>query len=102
MIVYVSIGNSDDKLTQRQWHDFTNDVETILLRGAREIHGNWSSAPRDPWQNACWCFEPWPQQLDQTQRALRLMAARYGQDSIAWAEVKVTKFLAPTPLDADE
>lgn len=102
MIVYVSIGNSDDKLTQRQWRDFTNDVETIILRGASKIHGNWSSGPRDPWQNACWCFEPWPHLIGQTRQALRLMAARYLQDSIAWAEAKETQFLAPTPLDAEE
>lgn len=95
MIVYLSIGNSDDKLTQHQWHDFCNDVETVLLVAAREMHGNWSSAPRDPWQNACWCFEPWPHLIEEAQQSFRKMAARYGQDSIAWAEVRTTKFLAP-------
>ena len=28
--IYVAIGNSDDKLTQREWFDFVGDVDGTL------------------------------------------------------------------------
>jgi hypothetical protein len=118
MIVYISIGNSDDKLTQAQWCEFTQSVDELLT--ACNIHGRWFAAPDTPWQNACWCIEFDPIQLYSNspefcdwdgvwrihtqstrtvyahlQRELRRLAKRYLQDSIAWAEVPRPTLLRP-------
>lgn len=100
--VYISIGNSDDKLTQLQWHAFCLDMETILARYCRKFHGNWSSASRDPWQNACWCVEPWPHLIEDFRHSIALLARRYQQDSIVWAEA-TTEYIGPAREgDGDE
>lgn len=95
MSVYVSIGNSDDKLSQRRWVEFIEDVSIILDDHSRVIHGAWYSEPKSFFQNACWCFEPkiLIAAVDMRDR-LRLLAAKYGQDSIAWAECPETDFLS--------
>jgi hypothetical protein len=55
--VYVSIGNSDDKLTQREWHDFIKEIDYTLGFFSERCHGNWFSNPVSAFQNACWCVE---------------------------------------------
>ena len=96
MIVYVSIGNSDDKLTQREWHDFTESVDA-LLSSATHTHGVWFSSPHSRWQNACWCVEfedDYPDVIAWARKRLGELAAEYRQDSIAWA-VAQTEFIGP-------
>jgi len=101
MIVYISIGNSDDKLSQADWSSFVLDVDrafdaAVRYEGAR-VHGRWYSLPHEPWQNACWCAE-WHADLVHTveglKRKLAAIARSYRQDSIAWS-VAETEFIAP-------
>lgn len=107
MIVYISIGNSDDKLTQKQWSIFCIAVD-LILRSTTHIHGEWYSRSSSQYQNACWCveFDPHAQVIahedadtletqDYLVRRLRQLARRFEQNSIAWAEVPVPKFLIP-------
>lgn len=93
--IYISIGNSDDKLTQAEWSKFQHAADDAVHMYAAKIHGRWHSWPHDPWQNACWCIE-----IDSSAAAsLRLhlahMAFGYRQDSIAWAVAQVTEFITP-------
>lgn len=97
--VYVSIGNSDDKLSQAQWAQFVQEVDASV-RHHGEVHGAWLSPPASPWQNACWCVEyahldAWPTQVDEQKRWLSRVAQKFHQDSIAWAECPTTEFLTP-------
>lgn len=92
MIAYISIGNSDDKLTQARWAEFYR-ATNILLRAYGNVHGQWVSEPASAWQNACWCLEfedtgPFP-----LKKELAGLAKTFDQDSIAWAEVPETEFL---------
>ena len=99
MIVYVSIGNSDDKLSQQEWHDFVNAVLKTLIQASIQRHGVWFSLPQSQWQNACWCVEfddAYPEPAVWAKRRLGELAAEYRQDSIAWA-VAETEFIAPEP-----
>ena len=93
VIVYVSIGNSDDKLTQAEWSRFVADIRTYVVGCAQEVHGAWLSLPDSRYQNACWCLE-FTQEL--SVKAARAYAAQirdqYRQDSVAWA-VATTEFL---------
>lgn len=98
--VYVSIGNSDDKLTQQDWAEFYRKVN-LLLRGnpaVKAVHGQWVSEPASAWQNACWCVEldaHAPAITRQLKGHLGVLARRYRQDAIAWAECPATEFLPP-------
>lgn len=92
--VYISIGNSDDKLSQQEWCQYWIAVDNALQMNAHVIHGKWVSPSTDPWQNACWCVELMPDSDSQDLRtALGWTARAYRQDSIAWAETPVTEFL---------
>jgi hypothetical protein len=98
VIVYVSIGNSDDKLPQAEWSRFVREVDSSVRHHADAVHGFWLSPPDAQWQNACWCVEyqqldVWPTQVDEQKRWLGRVAQTYRQDSIAWAEAPTTEFL---------
>lgn len=101
MIVYISIGNSDDKLSQRQWSGFVGTVQLALEQtvdlGRVSVHGSWRSPSDAPWQNACWCVEFPPDQtaVQPLRELLAELAATWQQDSIAWAEVHTTDFIGP-------
>ncbi len=95
--VYVSVGNSDDNLTQQEWAAFLVMVSYQIRRWGGRTHGVWYSEPVSQYQNACWCFEiinDWSE--EELKKALKNLAREYRQDSIAWAEVAVTHFLEPT------
>ena len=92
--VYISIGNSDDKLPQSAWSAYVYEAGIIANSGQAK-HGDWVSRSSSPYQNACWCVEVLPQQVNPMKDSLRGLAGKYNQDSIAWAVAPVTEFLAP-------
>lgn len=92
--VYVSIGNSDDKLSQAKWAHFHSAVHLTLLDADAKLHGVWTSHATSPWQNACWCFDLRVDRREALRAELAKLAAWYRQDSIAWAEA-VTEFIRP-------
>jgi hypothetical protein len=92
--VYVSIGNSDDKLTQDNWRSYQLQVRAELRTHATQVHGEWYSAPTAQYQNACFCVV-----LRDRDRAelvkmhLSEIRENFRQDSVAWAEAPVTDFI---------
>lgn len=93
MIIYITVGNSGDKLTQRQWAALCSQVDRIVDRYSSAVHGRWSSDPQSQWQNACWCVEIYTMRVAaEAKTALEETAADYGQDAIAWAEVTSLEF----------
>jgi hypothetical protein len=93
--VYVSIGNSDDKLRQALWSEFRTQTRGLVRHRALEVFGDWVSPSADPWQNACIAFTIDADEIPILKGELRNLAAGFGQDSIAWAEVPVTEFIGP-------
>ena len=93
MTVYVSVGNSDDKLTQLRWSSLVDAVSKVVYDHSSKTHGLWYSVPASRFQNACWCFDISPTKKDSAQRLLGLLAVQYSQQSIAWAEAPETEFL---------
>jgi hypothetical protein len=90
--VYVSIGNSDDKLTQAEWANYVQVTRNLLRLRAREIHGEWYSAADSDYQNACFCAVL-GDDADTIRKSLAELRAAWRQDSIAWAEAPVTEFI---------
>jgi hypothetical protein len=96
VIVLVSIGNSDDKLSQEDWSEFIASVRSAIhsVRPKVQIHGEWFSAPDVQWQNANWLLEIPGDDLAQGLRDdLVHERKRYDQDSIAWSVVEKTEFI---------
>ena len=99
---YVSIGNSDDRLTQSQWSNFVADVGIIVRTFAETVHGQWLSSSDSRWQNACWCFEAGTREVFSMRQHLRVAGHRYCQESIAWAMCPSTELLEPLSLTPGE
>lgn len=92
--VYISIGNSDDKLTQNEWAHFVEDVRQALRTFALTQHGEWFSTADSPWQNAIWCIEIRLTMIRDLKNRLAVTAKAYRQDSIAWADADVRLVVA--------
>jgi hypothetical protein len=91
--VYVSIGNSDDKLGQWGWSKFVRDFERAMRKAAKQIYGIWYSSPLSEYQNACIAAEIPEPNVDMLRGALTEMCHYFDQDSIAWAVVPETEFI---------
>ena len=92
MIVYISIGNSDDKLTQVEWSQYVIEMLTRVVSIGHK-HGDWYSAPFSAYQNACWCVE-FGNDADvaEAREVATEVRKKWRQDSIAWAEAD-TEFI---------
>jgi hypothetical protein len=97
--LYISIGNSDDKLTQKEWSSFAIDTAGAVRKWGSQLHGEWLSLPHAQFQNACWCLEILEDDMDGLRGELARLATQYQQDAIAWAEAT---FFEITPIEAPE
>jgi hypothetical protein len=79
--IVIQIGNSDDKLTQKEWSYFVTRVSNTLDTLGAEVHFSGGSAAIAPWQNYCWVVGM--SSADDLRRRLANMAKTYNQDSIA-------------------
>lgn len=92
VIVYVTIGNEADSLTQARWVAFHDEVvEMITLAGA-QIMGDWYSAPLARWQGHCFCVQVKVGVIDRLKEELAKIARDHGP--LAWAEAPKTQYLA--------
>jgi hypothetical protein len=85
--VFVSIGNVEDRLVQRQWAAFHADVTEMLARSGATFQGEWHSPPTAQWQTACWCVDVAPGVVDRLKGQLGVVGAKYGVGMVAWSEV---------------
>jgi hypothetical protein len=95
MFVYISIGNSDDELTQKEWADYCFEVQEAVELWGSQTHGVWFSLPSTPWQNGCWCFEIEDSKINHMKRRLEVLAKNFRQDWISWVQTPVTDRIEP-------
>lgn len=85
--ITIQVGNSDDKLTQREWSEFVIEVNNLIDTHASNVH--FFGAPSNwlVWQNVAWViqFDDAVVQ-DVFQETLRAIRTKYNQDSVAWTE----------------
>ena len=93
--VYVTIGNSDDKLSQLEWSHFYRDTNEAMFTHSSHQHGAWISPAISAFQNACWCIEIDSSMVYLLMDRLRYIGRQYKQNTIAWAEVpaEAVKFI---------
>lgn len=56
----IQIGNSDDRLTQKEWARFVMELRDLLHNSVLQIHGEWYAKADEPWQNANFTVEILP------------------------------------------
>lgn len=81
--VCIQIGNSDDKLSQNEWHEYVENVDTVVFRYEGQRHFYAGSDTRDPWQNCCWIVVVSEADMVEFFSWLRSVATKWRQDSIA-------------------
>jgi hypothetical protein len=90
---FICVGNSDDKLPQRQWVSLQLEIRMAIQETAAAILGDWHSAPDSIYQNACWCIEIDGDEVPELKGHLAALATVYKQQSIAWNACTDTEFL---------
>ncbi len=91
--VYVSIGNSDDRLSQAAWSAFLSEFQCAMREHAMQIFGEWHSPTGSSYQNACIAAAVPAASVEALRDELSEMRGHYRQDAIAWAVVAETEFL---------
>lgn len=83
--VLISVGNSDDKMTQREYSAMCAEVISIARAFALRYLGDWYSAPAAPYQNMCVAFDmsTAPHAIDGLYVVLKPVRVKYHQDAIA-------------------
>jgi hypothetical protein len=89
----VLIGNSDDKLSQRDWGRFVFAVVETAELHAESVEFTATSEGSLPWQNACVVFTAGADAEAAVRSRLSAAARDAGQDSIALI-VGTTEFVA--------
>lgn len=83
--VLISAGNSDDKMTQREWSAMCAELISIARAFGVRYLGDWYSAPAVPYQNMCVAFDmsAAPNALMGLYVVLEPVREKYRQDAIA-------------------
>ena len=90
--ITVQIGNSDNKLSQREWASFCNAIHRAVVYYTFDIvDGIHFSAPSvgwADWQNSAWVFECEDLEVEDLKTRLSIIRKEYKQDSIAFTPGK--------------
>jgi|LakMenEpi03Aug12_release.lakeMendotaPanAssembly.Ray.scaffolds.fasta_scaffold322459_2 hypothetical protein len=84
--ITLQIENSDDKLTQREWAAFVEDIDHEINVLAKRVHFCGFASGGAPWQNACWVFELEADRENELKALVTEHRSRFKQDSVAWTE----------------
>ena len=82
--VTLQAGNSDDKLGQRAWSRFCDELALVVEHFAEHVHFAGHSAGGKPWQNACWVLELQEPRIAEFVALLTKLRTSFQQDSLAF------------------
>ena len=84
--ITVQIGNSDDKLSQKEWSEFHLRISGACIAYAAETHFSGTSNGEASWQNACFIFDCEDSDIEELRMELSFIRSCFGQESIALME----------------
>lgn len=84
--IVIQIGNSDDKLTQKQWAEFVDNTLYWIKKFCSNIYFSGGSNNELPWQNYCVVFSVEENKVVWIKDNLIELRKKYNQDSIAWID----------------
>lgn len=90
---YISIGNSDDKLSQVEWSRFCDETVDLVRTNATAVYGVWYSEPSSEYQNMCIAAQFRDRDVRDVKASLHAIRQHFRQNSAAWAEVPETEFI---------
>lgn len=90
--ITIQIGNSDDKLSQKEWSSYVTAVAAAVTNSANQIHFAGGSGPDAPWQNFAWVVECTTDQQKRLRTYLQLIRIQYSQEGVAFT-VGYTEFI---------
>lgn len=82
--IIISIGNSDNKLSQLEWSTFVRRIDSLVGAYQRRRHFFGGSENWQPWQNVAWWVECDEDDARILKRRLTETKVKFQQDSIAW------------------
>jgi hypothetical protein len=88
--IIVQWGNSDDKLTQKEWSEFCSVLAQMANNMPTHFFG--FSSPVASWQNGCWVFASTMPEVRDIKFTLANLATRFKQDTIALT-IGITEFV---------
>lgn len=94
-VVFVSIGNSDNKLTQAEWNQYCLEVETYCDHLSTRFYAKCYSLSNAPFQNAVFSMECPATTISSLRSCLSMAANKYRQDSIAMNVCDSTDMVSP-------
>lgn len=80
MYLTVSIGNSDDRLTQKEWKNFVFELDAFIKARAT-VHFFGGASNWESWQNVCWLVEIEEDKVENLKTVITNTRSRYKQDS---------------------
>jgi hypothetical protein len=92
--ITVQIGNSDDKLTQARWADFSREVDRLFAKHARKVYFSGFSRPDAHWQNACMVGDMTDGHLSGFRAAMVELCKEYNQENFALT-IGTTELVGP-------
>ena len=90
--VTIQIGNSDDKLSQKQWAQFVAEIGALITDAEVDVHFFGGAPSFERWQNAAWVIAVRAEVLHPNvvlgalKVAVADLRAQFKQDSAAWTE----------------
>ena len=81
MYAVVSIGNTDNKLTQQEWSKFVEEMGEFIRQTADHIHFDGAPPNSAPWQNFAWLVEFHNGVYNSFLPGITTIRERYKQDS---------------------
>jgi hypothetical protein len=85
--LYITIGNSDDKLSQVEWSRFIADVQRAIVHWGGHTYFEGFARPDLPFQNACFGASFDHDNIGGLRMNLKQIRELYRQDSVAFAIV---------------
>lgn len=87
---YVTIGNSDDKLSQEAWSEFIDTTIHTIDTLTTGWEGQWYSSPISEFRNACFAFHLEDEAaFEELKMDLNELREHFNQDSITLATAEV-------------
>lgn len=91
--IVVQIGNSDNKLTQKQWSDYYEQIERVVDIFSKEVFFKGCSNSNSEYQNAAFIFSIEENENDyDLMKMLVIIKNMFNQDSIAY-QIGETDFI---------
>jgi hypothetical protein len=103
MIVYISVSNLNDRLSQASWSSFWDRMDSAIARYAASNPQQWLSVPYDPYQSACWEVEVHNlERANSLVQRLADLARDYDPIQIIWAPAIRTDIEPSEGQDAED